>query len=107
MGAGGPEDVGSDGGGDQVALPFQDGGDDQAVGLEGAGWAEGQDGVALFDGQVEAAEEAVADSVAAAEDDPSPPWAHHEQAAQLPPARPGCRAACAGDGPGEGRTSSP
>jgi len=50
VGAGGPEDVGFDGGGDQVALPFQDGRDDQPVGLEGAWWAEGEDRVALFDG---------------------------------------------------------
>jgi hypothetical protein len=76
------------GGGDQVALPFQDGRDDQPVGLEGAGWAEGQDGVALFDCEVEAAEEAVSDAVAAAEDDPPSPWPQDQQAAQLPPARP-------------------
>jgi hypothetical protein len=44
--------------------------------------------VALFDGQIQAAEEPVADSVAAAKDDPPPPRPQHEQAAQLPPARP-------------------
>jgi hypothetical protein len=44
--------------------------------------------VALFDGQVEAAEEAVSDAVAAAEDDPSPPRPEHEEPAELPPVRP-------------------
>src|SRR5512132_2653743 len=38
----------------------------------------------LLDGQVEAAQEAVSDAVAAAEDDPSPPRPQHQQAAQLP-----------------------
>jgi hypothetical protein len=58
------------------------------VGLEGAGWAEGEHRVALFDGQVEAAEEAVAEAVAAAEDDPPSPGSQDQQPAQLPPARP-------------------
>jgi hypothetical protein len=35
----------------------------------------------LLDGQVEAAEEAVAEAVAAAEDDPAPPGPEHEEAA--------------------------
>ena len=88
MGAGGPQDVGFDGGGDQVALPFQDGRDDEAVGLERPRWAEGQDRVALLDGQVQAAEEAVADAVAAAQDDPPPPRPQDQQPAQLPQAGP-------------------
>jgi hypothetical protein len=71
-------DVGFDGGGDQVALPFQDGRDDQAVGLEGSGWAEGQHRMALLHGQEETAEEAVSDAVAAAQDDPSPPRPQYE-----------------------------
>jgi hypothetical protein len=35
--------------------------------------------MALLDGQVEAAEEAVADAVAAAEDDPAPPRSQDQQ----------------------------
>ena len=58
------------------------------MGLEGAGWSERQDRVALLDGQVEAAEEAVSEAVAAAQDDPPPPGPEHEEAAQLPPAGP-------------------
>ncbi len=73
VGAGGPQDVGLDGGGDQVALPLEDGRDDQPVGLERSRRSEGQDRVALLDRQVQAAEEAVAAAVAAAEDDPPPP----------------------------------
>jgi hypothetical protein len=88
VGAGGAEDVGFDGGGDQIPLPLQDGRDDQPVGLEGAGWAEGQHRVALFDGQVEAAEKAVADAVAAAQDDPPSPGPEDQEPAQLPPAGP-------------------
>ena len=88
MGAGGPQHVGFDGGGDQVALPLQDGRDDQAVGLERPRWAEGQHRVALLHGQVQAAEEPVADAVAAAQDDPPPPRSQHQEPAQLPPARP-------------------
>ena len=101
VGAGGPQDVGFDGGGDQVALPLQDGRDDQPVGLERSGWAEGEDRVALLDGQVQPAEEAVADAVAAAQDDPPPPRPQHQQPAQLPPARPpGAPLASAAAGPG-------
>jgi hypothetical protein len=44
--------------------------------------------VALFDGQIQAAEEPVAEAVAAAEDDPPPPRADDQEAAQLPPAGP-------------------
>jgi hypothetical protein len=44
--------------------------------------------VALLDGGVEAAEEAVAEAVAAAQDDPASSWPYHEEASQLPPARP-------------------
>ena len=88
MRAGGPQHIGFDGGGDQVALPLENRGDDQAVGLEGAGWAEGQDRVALFDGQIQATQQPVSNAVAAAQDDPSPAWAEHEEAAQLPPTRP-------------------
>jgi hypothetical protein len=88
VGAGGPEHVGFDGGGDQIPLPLQDGRDDQPVGLERPGRPEGQDRVALLDGQVQPAEEAVADSVAAAKDDPSPPRTQDQEAAKLPPARP-------------------
>ena len=73
MDAGGPEDVRLDGGGDQVALPLENRGDNQAVGLEGAWWSEGQYRVALLDGQVEAAEEPVAEAVAAAQNDPPSP----------------------------------
>jgi hypothetical protein len=83
MRAGGAEDVGFDGGGDQVAVPLQDGWDDRPVGLEGSRWAEGQDRVALLDGQVEVAQEAVADAVAAAQDDPPPPQPQDKEAAQL------------------------
>ena len=84
MGAGGSQDVGLDGGGDQVALPLENRGDHEAVGLERPWRAEGQHRVALFDGQVEAAQQAVFDAVAAAEDDPSPPGPKHEEPAQLP-----------------------
>jgi hypothetical protein len=52
------------------------------------GGAEGQDRVALLDSQVEATQEAVSDAVAAAEDDPAPPWPQDQEAAQLPPAGP-------------------
>src|SRR4029453_10146283 len=109
VGAGGAEDVGFDGGGDQVALPFQDGRDDEAVGFEGAGWSEGQDRVALFDGQVQPPEEPVAGAGAAAQDDPAPPWAQDQEAAELPPARPlGAVLLAPAAGPGErSRTSSP
>jgi hypothetical protein len=88
MGASRPEHIRLDRGGDQVALPFQDGRDDQPVGLERPWWAEGQHGVALLDGQIQPAEQPVADAVAAAEDDPPPPRPQHEQPAQLPPAGP-------------------
>jgi hypothetical protein len=88
VGAGGPQHIRFDGGGDEVALPFQDGRDDQPVGLEGAGWAEGEDRVALLHGQIEAAQEAVSDAVAAAQDDPAPPGSQDQQAAQLPQAGP-------------------
>jgi hypothetical protein len=88
VGAGGAEDVGFDGGRDQVALPLQDGRDDQPVGLEGAGWAEGQDRVALLHGQVQATQEAVAKAVAAPEDDPAPPGPQDKESPELPPARP-------------------
>ena len=54
VGAGGPQDIRLDGGRDQVALPLQDRRDDEAVGLEGSRWPEGQDRVALLDGQVAA-----------------------------------------------------
>src|SRR5215217_1811149 len=53
VGAGGPQHIRLDGGGDQVALPLQDGWDDQPVGLERPWWAEGQDRVALLDGQIQ------------------------------------------------------
>jgi hypothetical protein len=75
MGAGGPQDVGLDGGRDQIPLPLEDRGNDEAVGFERPRWSEGEHRVALLHGQVEAAEEAVSDAVAAAEDDPTPPWA--------------------------------
>jgi hypothetical protein len=78
VGAGGPQHVGFDGGGDQVALPLQDGRDHKPVGLERARWAEGQHRVALLDGQVEATEKAVAEAVATAQDDPAPPWPEHQ-----------------------------
>jgi hypothetical protein len=81
VGAGGPQHIRLDRRRHKVALPLEDRGDHEAVGLEGAGWAEGQDGVALFDGQVQPAEEAVSDAVAAAEDDPPPPRAQHQQTA--------------------------
>jgi hypothetical protein len=76
MRAGGPQDIGLDRGRDQIPLPFQDGRDDQPVGLEGAWRPEGRHRVALLDGQVQAAEEAVA----AAQDDPPAPRPHHQQA---------------------------
>ncbi len=107
MGAGGPEHVRLDGGGDQVALPLQDGRDDQAVGLERPGRAEGQDRVALLDGQVQAAEEAVAEAVAAAQDDPPSPRAHDEQAAQLPQLGPPWRRAGGAGGGPVGRPAGP
>jgi hypothetical protein len=88
VGAGGSEDVGFDGGGDQVALPLQDGRDDQPVGLERPGWPKGQDRVALLHGQVEAAEESILDSVAAAQDDSAPPRPQHYKVAELPEAGP-------------------
>ena len=108
MGAGGPQHVGFDGGGDEVALPFQDGRDDQAVGLERAWWSEGEHRVALLDGQVQAAEEPVSDAVAG-QDDPSSPGPEHQQAAQLPQARPpGAPFPASAAGPGDSsRTSSP
>ena len=75
---------------------------DEAVGLERSRWSEGQDRVALFDGQIQAAEEAVAEAVAAAQDDPASPRPQHQQPAQLPPARPpgASLAAPASAGPG-------
>jgi hypothetical protein len=79
VGAGGAEDVGFDGGGDQVALPFEDGRDDQPVGLERAWWPKGQHRVALLDGQIQAAQESILDAVAAAEDDPPSPGAQDQQ----------------------------
>ena len=88
MGAGGPQDIGFDGGGDQVALPLENRGDHEAVGLERPWRPERQDRVALLDGQIEAAEEAVAEAVAAAQDDPAPPGPKHEEPAQLPEAGP-------------------
>jgi hypothetical protein len=88
VGAGGSQDVGFDGGGDQVALPFQDGRDHQAVGLERSRRAEGEHRVALLDGQVQPAEQAVAEAVAATQNDPSPPRPEDQQSAQLPPAGP-------------------
>jgi hypothetical protein len=88
VGAGGPQDVGFDGGGDQVALPLEDGRDDQAVGLERPWRAEGQHRVVTLHGQVKPAEETVAEAVAAAQDDPPPLGPEYKQAAQLPPAGP-------------------
>jgi hypothetical protein len=58
------------------------------VGLERPGWSEGQDRVALLDREVQPAQEAVSDAVAAAQDDPPPPRPKHEEAPQLPEAGP-------------------
>jgi hypothetical protein len=44
--------------------------------------------MALFDGQVEAAEEAVSEAVAAAQDDPAPPRTQDQQPPELPEAGP-------------------
>src|SRR4029453_2739928 len=88
VGAGGPQDVGFDGGRDQVALPLQDRGNYESVGLEGPRWAEGEHRVALLHGQVQPAEKTIPNSVAPAQDDAPPPGPQDQHPPQLPPARP-------------------
>jgi hypothetical protein len=88
VGAGGPQDVRLNEGGDKVALPFQDGRDDQPVGLERPRRPKGEHRVALLHGQVQPTQKAVPDAVAAAQDDPTPTGSEHQESEQLPKAGP-------------------